>query len=313
VPNTLKFYRDASTIPEYARDSVAAATQKGIVVSYPDVGNLNPSKTATRADVAAFIYQALVNEGVLAPVSSQMEASKYIVQVSARNNQATNNRSTNQTPSNNQNTQTAEYRVPQGTTINVAYRVSDKVVVAPGETKYLTLIVAQDIQNSKGEILIPKDSQIEGQIVPRYNGSSFLGAQFVAQRLSVGNQSYNNLNATSSLLSGQQSTGALGGLQRTIGDTAINTAAQVLLGRVTGQGGGVGNILGQVGSVGNILGQVGSVGNILGSVLTSSGSNQQQQNSQITIDPQKDLQLTVGSDFYVNTITKAPNYSIKTY
>ena len=313
VTNTLNVYKDASTIPEYAKDSVAAATQKGIVVNYPNVVSLNPSKTATRADVAAFIYQALVNEGVLAPISSRMDASKYIAQVSTVNNQATNNNSNTQAVNNNLNTQTSTYKVPQGTTINVEYRVSDKVTITPGETKSITLIVAQDIRSSQGEILIPKDSQIEGQIVPRYNGSSFLGSQFVAQRLIVGNQSYSDLNAASLLLTTQQSTGALGGLQRTIGDAAINTAAQVLLGRVTGQGGGVGDILGQVGSVGNILGQVGSVGNILGSVVSGRGSNQQQQNGQIIIDPEKDLQLTVGSDFYVNTISKAPNYSIKTY
>lgn len=256
---------------------------------------------------------ANLNEGLLPPISSGIDTSQYMAQVSPGNNQSTKNGSTTQTVSSDLNTQTAEYRVPQGTTINVEYKVLDKIVVAPGETKSLTLIVAQDIQNSKGEILIPKGSQIEGQIVPRYSGSSFLGAQFVAQRLSVGNQSYNSLNATSLLLTEQQSTNGLGSLQRTIGDTAINTAAQVLLGRVTGQGGSIGDMLSQVGSVGGILGQARGIGGILGNVLTSRGSSQQPNNSQILIDPQKDLRLTVGSDFYVNTITKAPNYSVNTY
>ncbi|CAA9307544.1 hypothetical protein AVDCRST_MAG92-5584 [uncultured Coleofasciculus sp.] len=256
---------------------------------------------------------ANLNEGVLPPISSRSDTSQYMAQVSPVNNQSTKNGSTPQTVISDLNTQRAEYRVPQGTTIKVEYKVSDKVVVAPGETKSLTLIVAQDIQNSKGEILIPKGSQIEGQIVPRYSGSSFLGAQFVAQRLSVGNQSYNSLNATSLLLTEQQSTNGVGSLQRTIGDAAINTAAQVLLGRVTGQGGSIGDMLSQVGSVGGILGQARGVGGILGNVLTSRGSNQQPNNSQILIDPQKDLQLTVGSDFYVNTITKTPNYSVNTY
>ena len=256
---------------------------------------------------------ANLNEGVLPPISSRSDTSQYMAQVSPVNNQSTKNGSTPQTVISDLNTQKAEYRVPQGTTIKVEYKVSDKVVVAPGETKSLILIVAQDIQNSKGEILIPKGSQIEGQIVPRYSGSSFLGAQFVAQRLSVGNQSYNSLNATSLLLTEQQSTNGVGSLQRTIGDAAINTAAQVLLGRVTGQGGRIGDMLSQVGSVGGILGQARGVGGILGNVLTSRGSNQQPKNGQILIDPQKDLQLTVGSDFYVNTITKTPNYSVNTY
>lgn len=269
--------------------------------------------TAAPIVISAPARAANFYEGVLAPISSRINTSKYIAQVSTENNQGTLNRSSNQTINNDLNTQSAEYRVPQGTIINVQYKVSDKVAVAPGETKSLILIVAQDIPNSKGEILIPKNSQIEGQIVPRYNGSSFLGAQFVAQRLTVGNQSYNSLNATSPLLTAQQSTGGLGGLQRTIGGAAINSAAQVLLGRVTGQLGSVGDILSQTGRVGDIFGQSGSVGGILGSVLTSRGSNQPQQNSQIIIDPEKDLPLTVGSDFYVNTITKASSYSVKTY
>jgi hypothetical protein len=272
VANTLNFYTDASRIPEYARDSVAAATQKGIVVNYPDVADLEPSKAVTRADVAAFIYQALVNEGVLAPISSRMEASEYIVQVTPRNNQATNNRSSNQATNNrssnqatnNRNTGTVQYKVSRGTAINVEYQMSDKVIVAPGETRTMTLLVAEDIKNSRGEILIPKDSEIEGQIVPRYSGSSFLGAQFVAQRVIIGDQSYDNINATSSVLTSQQPTNAS---PRTLGDTAINILTGILTGR-------------------------------------SSNTNNQQEKT-ITIDPENDLQLTLGSDFYVNTISQA--------
>ncbi len=272
VANTLNFYTDASQIPEYARDSVAAATQKGIVVNYPDVADLEPSKAVTRADVAAFIYQALVNEGVLAPISSRMEASEYIVQVTPRNNQATNNRSSNQATNNrstnqatnNRNTRTVQYKVSRGTAINVEYQMSDKVIVAPGETRTMTLLVAEDIKNSRGEILIPKDSEIEGQIVPRYSGSSFLGAQFVAQRVIIGDESYDNINATSSVLTSQQPTNAS---PRTLGGTAINILTSILTGR-------------------------------------SSNTNNQPEKT-ITIDPEKDLQLTLGSDFYVNTIPQA--------
>ena len=297
VANTLNYYKDASTIPTYARDSIAAATEKGLVVNYPNVANFNPTKTATRADVAAFIYQALVNEGVLAPISSRIDASKYIVRATSGNNQATNNSSSNSTTSNNQNTQTAEYKVSKGTQIKVEYRNSDTVVMTPGETQTMTLMVTKDIKNSKGDILIPKNSEIEGQIVPRYNGSSFLGAQFVAQRLVIGNQSYTNLNATSSLVTGQQATASS---RSTITNTALNTAAQVLLGGVTGGGVNTGDILGSVLSGGGSV-----AGDLLGSVL-GGGSKKKPQNAQIVIDPERDLQLLVGSDFYVNTITKAP-------
>lgn len=265
VANALNVYRDASTIPEVARGMVAAATQKGIVVNYPDITTLNPSKTATRADVAAFIYQALVNEGILAPISSRVQVSKYIVQVTPGNNQATNTPSGNQTVSNNRNTQTAEYKVAKGTSINVQYEMSDKVRLAPGETLRMTLKVAEDIKNAQGGILIPRGSEIEGQLVPRYSGSQFLGTQFVAQRLSIGNQSYNNINVTSSLVT---TVPPKTNNPSTLGDAAIN---------------------------------------ILSGVLTGgrSPNTNTQQEQLIVIDPEVDLPLKFGSDFYVNNVTNA--------
>jgi parallel beta-helix repeat protein len=67
-------YQDAGSIPQYAVNPVAAATQRKIVVNYPTVTQLSPNRNATRAEVAAFIYQALVNAGKLPEV-----ASPYIV------------------------------------------------------------------------------------------------------------------------------------------------------------------------------------------------------------------------------------------
>jgi hypothetical protein len=59
--STLRYFNDASNIASYARSPIAAATEKQIVVNYPNVKSLNPTATATRAQVAAFIYQALVS------------------------------------------------------------------------------------------------------------------------------------------------------------------------------------------------------------------------------------------------------------
>jgi hypothetical protein len=39
-------------------------------VNYPTPTQLNPNQNATRADVAAFVYQALVNAGRVPPISS---------------------------------------------------------------------------------------------------------------------------------------------------------------------------------------------------------------------------------------------------
>ncbi len=66
----LKVYSDRHTIPDYAQTAVATATQGGIVVNYPDPKVLAPSRWATRAEVAAMVYQALVAIGRTSAIKS---------------------------------------------------------------------------------------------------------------------------------------------------------------------------------------------------------------------------------------------------
>ncbi|MEH1765048.1 DUF1565 domain-containing protein [Nostoc sp.] len=68
--NILSFYTDAAQIPNYAIAPVAAATARQLVINYPTVKQLNPSREATRAEVAAFVYQALVSAGRAQPIPS---------------------------------------------------------------------------------------------------------------------------------------------------------------------------------------------------------------------------------------------------
>ncbi len=68
--SVLSVYQDVAQIPAYATNKVAAATQQKIVVNYPTVKLLSPNRNATRAEVAAFVYQALVNAGKAEPISS---------------------------------------------------------------------------------------------------------------------------------------------------------------------------------------------------------------------------------------------------
>ena len=72
-------FADARQVPDWAGQQVAAATEKEIVVNYPDVGLLRPNQTATRADVAAFIYQALASAGTLPKLAAANPATAYIV------------------------------------------------------------------------------------------------------------------------------------------------------------------------------------------------------------------------------------------
>ncbi|RCJ28887.1 hypothetical protein A6770_00320 [Nostoc minutum NIES-26] len=52
-------FTDASSIPAYAESGIAAATEKRLVVNYPDVKYLKPNQSASRAEVSAFLCQAL--------------------------------------------------------------------------------------------------------------------------------------------------------------------------------------------------------------------------------------------------------------
>ncbi|MGD1854259.1 MAG: S-layer homology domain-containing protein [Leptolyngbyaceae cyanobacterium] len=56
-------YDDAAAIPNWAVGKMAAATQSNIVVNYPNLDSLNPNQPATRAEIAAMIYQALATQG----------------------------------------------------------------------------------------------------------------------------------------------------------------------------------------------------------------------------------------------------------
>jgi len=88
------YYNDASAIPDYAIGSVAAATAGNLVVNYPDVKQLNPQQSLTRAEAAALLYQALVRQGQLQPLASNLPAANYIVAGSASGTQTGNTSST---------------------------------------------------------------------------------------------------------------------------------------------------------------------------------------------------------------------------
>jgi len=66
----LGLYTDAAQIPNYATGQVAAATLRQLVVNYPLVNLLDPNREATRAEIAAFVYQALVNSGQATAIQS---------------------------------------------------------------------------------------------------------------------------------------------------------------------------------------------------------------------------------------------------
>ncbi|HEY9660770.1 MAG TPA: S-layer homology domain-containing protein, partial [Allocoleopsis sp.] len=73
------YYVDANEIPAYQVDAVAEATKAGVVVNHPDPQLLRPNYPATRGEIAAFVYQAMVDQGRVEPLASDAPATTYIV------------------------------------------------------------------------------------------------------------------------------------------------------------------------------------------------------------------------------------------
>jgi hypothetical protein len=211
APETiLQTYADASGIPNYARNSVAAATENRLVVNYPNVQFLNPNQTATRAEVAAFIYQALVRSG-----QANAIASPYLVGQNLGN-------PTTPPPVQNQ------VRIPAGNTIAVQYS-KDKILLGPDEKVPLSLTVPQNITNSQGTILIPSGTQVVGEL-RTVSG----GAQFFASELVFANGQRRAINATSKVVTTTERVDkgvSVGGLLR---NAALGAAAAAAISAVTG-------------------------------------------------------------------------------
>lgn len=266
---TLANFRDSGEIPDYAKTGVAAATERSVVVNYPNVNFLSPNATATRADVAAYIYQALVNQGKLAPIATSEGANSYIARITA-------SPTTGTTPTPSPVSTDPRYKVSQATTVNIRYLGSNKIVVTPGETiNNLTLRVVDDIKSAQGTVVIPRDSEIVGQLVPVSSNSQVLGTQYIAQQVTIGTRSY-PLSARSQVVNGQtidQNTNP-GTLKDAVTSAAARAALSVLLGQKVD----------------------------LGSILTGATGGQtnptQTPGNLIVIDPSNDLRLTLSSDFY---------------
>ena len=263
VNEALGRYRDAGQIPGYGESPVAAATENRLVVNYPNVDTLQPQRTATRADVAAFIYQALVAQGRMPALQSGLSASNYIV---------------GHTPgaAGGNNTAGSPRMVANGTRLQVRYPGSDNVdiVVAPGQTVATNLQTTQAILNNQGQVLIPVGSSVQGRIVPvEIRGSSVTAAKFVADSLTVNGRTY-NVSAESSAIAATNSVNS-GTLQGAL----ITGAAESILTTITGNR---------------------TIGSVVGAIIT--GENQPTSSSAVVVIRPSDLDLTLRSDFTVDAI-----------
>lgn len=259
VASSLQLYNDASSISNYARNSIAAATEKSIVVNYPTVSALNPTRNATRAEVAAFIYQALVSAGQVTAINSP-----YIVALNG----------TPDTPPVN-----TTLAIPSGTAIPVRYD-KEKILVTPEERAPLTLTVAANITTAEGTVLIPAGSQVVGELQPAPNRG---GTRFVAQQLILPNNQRLPINAFSQAITKTEEVTKGASLSNIIKDAALGAAAAAAVSAVTGD---------KAIATEEVLGGVG-IGGLIGLFLG------RDKVSLIAIDPDTDLNLRLREDLVI--------------
>ena len=169
--------------------------------------------------------------------------------------------------------------IPAGTRIPVRYNKSQKILVAPDETTSLTLTVASDITNRKGNVLVPSGTQIVGQLEPAEKGS-----RFVARELVFNSEQRRDIDATSRVITRTEriTKGASSG--SIIEGAAAGGAAAALISGVTGNHHiPVGAVLGGAGA--------GAVGGLLLG---------RRQGDVVVIYPERDLDLRLGSDLPVS-------------
>jgi hypothetical protein len=220
---TLQVFNDANSIPDWARNSIAAATEKRIVVNYPNAQFLNPTRPATRSEVAALIYQAMVSTGNVSAVTSP-----YIVGSQSG------------------------VQIPVGTSIPTRYDEADKILLSFEEPDPVpvSLYTARNIVSPAGKMLIPADSQVKGE----FRVLKDKGAQFFAKELITPDGTSIPMSATSQLVTQTEvvrrganvlellagaalGAGAAAGVSAVTGDRAV--ATEEVLG-----GGAIGAILG---------------------------------------------------------------------
>jgi hypothetical protein len=206
VEATLQYYNDSANIAGYARSPIAAATEKQIVVNYPNLKFLNPTTTATRAQVAAFIYQALVSNNQAAAINSP-----YIVSLGPVQQPVTS------------------VTIPQGTVIPVRYEKAEKILVTKDETAPLTLTTAQNVITQDGTIVIPAGSQVIGELKPAQGGS-----QFVAQKLVLTSGEEYNISAVSNVVTKTETVSKGSNTASILRNTVLGAAAAAGVAAVTG-------------------------------------------------------------------------------
>lgn len=170
--------------------------------------------------------------------------------------------------------QVNQVTVPAGALIPTTHNEVKKIVLKPDETLPLTLTTTQNVTSSSGVILIPKGSQIEGQLQPAKEGSQFIAREIVmrdGRRMAIAASS-NIITKKEEIRQGSSTNSILQG-------ALIGAGAAVIISEI------VGDI--------DLIEVIGGAGvGALGGWLTGRGKKAEV----VVVEPKTDLSLTLNSN-----------------
>jgi hypothetical protein len=169
--------------------------------------------------------------------------------------------------------------IPSGTLIPIQYQQSDKILIKPNETASLTVTVARDIRDRQGVLIIPAGSQINGDLQPTENGT-----QFIAREIIINNQSY-YLDATSGVVTTTETVKTGATTADIITGTLAGAGAATIIAGTTGDR--------RIDALEVLAGA--AVGTLAGWGLPEAGVIGGGEETYISINPNRDLTLTVQS------------------
>lgn len=177
--------------------------------------------------------------------------------------------------------------IPQGTEIPVKYDKAEKILVTKDETVPLTLKVAANIRNRRGDILIPYNSEIVGEIQPADDGSQFIAEKILIRdtRANGRRKIEQSIDASSDVITTTETVEKgtdVGGILK---GAAIGGAAAAVLAAITGD---------KAIATEEVLGGAG-LGALAGWIFGGKKAEL------ISIDPNSDLTLTLDSDLELNS------------
>ncbi|MEP0917979.1 hypothetical protein NC981_14215 [Leptolyngbya sp. DQ-M1] len=176
---------------------------------------------------------------------------------------------------------TGAVRIPANTTLRLAYRDAEKILVAPNERLPITLTIPNNVRTSNGALLIPAGSQVKGEFQPASGGT-----RFVANTLVLTNGTQLALDAQTDVISRTEEIRRGVSTDAILKGAAIGSGAAAIISAVSGN---------RRVSLGKVL--IGTGAGALGGLIFGRNTNQV-----ISVNSQSDLNLRLNSSLALNPL-----------